>query len=160
MSDVLKPEQPITWQCKPFNELRAAELYRCMQLRSAVFVVEQNCVYLDPDGKDEYALHVMGWSGGELVAYARILPAGVSYEEISIGRVATSAAVRGTGAGVILMQKTLENIQRVFGNEPVRISAQSYLLRFYERFGFKRTPKDEYLEDDIPHVEMLLPGKS
>lgn len=156
MSELLKHEQTITWQCKSFNELRAAELYRCMQLRSAVFVVEQNCVYLDPDNKDEYALHVMGWKAGELVAYARILPAGVSYDEISIGRVATSAGVRGSGAGMELMQKTLENIRTVFGNEPVRISAQSYLIRFYERFGFKRTEKEEYLEDDIPHAEMLL----
>lgn len=145
----------ITWQCKPFHELRAAEMYRLLQLRSEVFVVEQHCVYLDADGKDEYSLHVMGWMGDALVACARILPAGVSYEEVSIGRVASSSLVRGKGAGMELMEKTMGYIRDYFGEVPVRISAQSYLQRYYEKFGFRRTEKAEYLEDDIPHVEMI-----
>ncbi|HEU4716849.1 MAG TPA: GNAT family N-acetyltransferase [Bacteroidia bacterium] len=146
----------ITWQCKPFSDLRAAELHRLLSLRCAVFVVEQNCPYLDPDHKDEHALHVMGWKGSELVACARILPAGISYDEVSVGRVATSSSVRGKGVGRELMKKTMEYIRTVFGDVPVRISAQSYLQIFYEDLGFKRTKKKEYLEDDIPHVEMLL----
>ena len=145
----------ITWQCKPFHELTPAELHRLLALRCAVFIVEQNCPYLDPDHKDEYALHVMGWKDDELVACARILPAGVSYDEVSIGRVATSPLVRGTGAGKELMTKTMDYISDRFGNVPVRISAQSYLQKFYESYGFCRTPKEEYLEDEIPHVEML-----
>ncbi|TND09577.1 MAG: ElaA protein [Bacteroidetes bacterium] len=145
----------ITWQCKPFHELRAAELYRLLQLRSAVFVVEQHCVYLDTDSKDEYGLHVMGWRGDVLVACARILPAGVSYDEVSVGRVATSSEARGTGAGLALMGKTMQYIIDFFGDVPVRVSAQSYLQKYYEKFGFTRTEKEEYLEDDIPHVEMI-----
>ncbi len=145
----------ITWQCKHFNELRPAALHRLLALRAAVFVVEQKCAYLDPDYKDEDALHVMGWNGEELVACARILPAGVSYEEVSIGRVATSESVRGKGVGKVLMTKTMEYVRDTFGNVPVRISAQSYLQKYYEGYGFKRTEKEEYLEDDIPHVEML-----
>jgi ElaA protein len=148
--------QNITWQCKSFHELRPAELHRLLALRCAVFIIEQNCPYLDPDYKDEYALHVMGWKGDELVAVSRILPAGVSYDEVSVGRVATSASVRGTGAGKLLMAKTMEYIIATFGNVPVRISAQSYLQKYYEGYGFKRTEKAEYLEDDIPHVEMLF----
>ncbi|MBI3510410.1 MAG: GNAT family N-acetyltransferase [Bacteroidetes bacterium] len=86
---------------------------------------------------------------------ARIVEPGISYNEVSIGRVATSSSVRGTGAGKILMAKTMEYIRAHFGKVPVRISAQSYLQKFYEGYGFKRTEKEEYLEDDIPHVEMI-----
>jgi ElaA protein len=145
----------ITWQCKPFSELRPVELHRLLALRAAVFVVEQKCAYLDPDYKDEHALHVMGWNAEELVACARILPAGVSYDEVSIGRVASAESVRGKGVGKVLMTKTMAYIRDTFGDVPVRISAQSYLQKYYEGYGFRRTEKEEYLEDDIPHVEML-----
>ena len=145
----------LVWQCKSFGTLQAAELYKLLQLRAAVFVVEQNCAYLDPDDKDIFALHVLCSRGSELLACARILPGGVSYPEVSIGRVATSASARGTGVGRELMNYTLKQITEVFGSVPVRISAQCYLERFYESFGFIRQGED-YLEDDIPHVEMLL----
>ena len=145
----------IIWQCKPFCDLSAGEMHSVLALRAAVFVVEQKCPYLDPDYKDEYSLHVMGWLDGELVAVARILPQGVSYEEVSIGRVATSATVRGTGAGMILMEKTMLYVLDFFGKVPVHISAQSYLKQYYEKFGFDRTEKEEYLEDDIPHFDMV-----
>jgi len=145
----------IIWQCKPFRELSAGELHAVLALRAAVFVVEQKCPYQDPDYKDEYALHVMGWKDGELVAVSRILPQGVSYDEVSIGRVATSQDVRGTGAGLVLMEKTINYIKDHFGNVPIRISAQSYLQKYYEKFGFVRSEKEEYLEDDIPHLDML-----
>jgi ElaA protein len=148
--------QNIIWQCKPFRDLSAGEMHSILSLRAAVFVVEQNCPYLDPDYKDEYSLHVMGWKDGGLVAVARILPQGVSYEEVSIGRVATSSVVRGTGAGMILMEKTMKYAEDFFGRVPIRISAQSYLKKYYEKFGFVRTEKEEYLEDDIPHLDMLF----
>jgi ElaA protein len=143
------------WQCKPFDTLRAAELYKLLQLRSAVFVVEQNCPYLDPDDKDVFALHVMCSRGNELLACARILPGGVSYNEVSIGRVVTAPAARGTGLGKQLMQFCLQQIDETFGNVSVRIGAQCYLEKFYSEFGFVRVGED-YLEDDIPHLEMLL----
>lgn len=145
----------ITWQCKKFRDLSAGEMHAVLALRAAIFVVEQKCPYQDPDYKDEYSLHVMGWLNGELVAVARILPQGVSYDEVSIGRVATSSTVRGTGAGMILMEKTMQYIKDHFGNVPVRISAQSYLKNYYEKYGFVRSEKEEYLEDDIPHLDMI-----
>jgi len=123
-------------------------------LRCSVFIIEQNCPYLDPDNKDLNSYHVMGWEGNDLVAVARIVEPGISYVEVSVGRVATSSAVRGTGTGKVLMTKTMEYISAIFGEVPVRISAQSYLQKYYEAFGFKRTAKEEYLEDDIPHIQM------
>ncbi len=145
----------ITWQCKKFRDMSAGEIHAVLALRAAIFVVEQKCPYQDPDYKDEYSMHVMGWLNGELVAVARILPQGVSYDEVSIGRVATSSTVRGTGAGMMLMEKTMQYIKDHFGDVPVRISAQSYLKKYYEKFGFKRSEKEEYLEDDIPHLDMI-----
>lgn len=145
----------ITWQCKLFRDLSAGEMHSILALRAAVFVVEQKCPYQDPDYKDEYSLHVMGWQNGELIAVARILPQGVSYDEVSIGRVATAQSVRGTGAGMVLMDKVMMYIKETFGDVPVRISAQSYLKKYYEKFGFRRSEKKEYLEDDIPHVDMI-----
>jgi ElaA protein len=146
----------ITWQCKKFRDMSARELHAVLALRAAVFVVEQKCPYQDPDHKDEQGMHVMGWLGGELVAVSRILPQGVSYDEVSIGRVATSSSVRGTGAGMELMEKTMQYITDHFGKVPVRISAQSYLRKYYEKFRFVRSGKEEYLEDDIPHIDMLF----
>ncbi len=145
----------ITWQCKKFRDMSAGEMHSVLALRAAIFVVEQKCPYQDPDYKDEYSLHVMGWLNGELVAVARILPQGVSYDEVSIGRVTTSSTVRGTGAGLILMEKTMKYIEDHFGKVPVRISAQSYLKKYYEKYGFQRSEKEEYMEDDIPHLDMI-----
>ncbi len=144
----------LVWQCKPFSELSPLELHRLLALRCNVFIIEQNCPYLDPDYKDESALHVMGWNGDDLVAVSRIIPAGISYDEVSIGRVATSKSVRGTGAGKLLMTETMKFIASNYGKVPIKISAQSYLKKFYEEYGFKRTEKAEYMEDDIPHFEM------
>ncbi|MFI5164452.1 MAG: GNAT family N-acetyltransferase [Bacteroidia bacterium] len=145
----------ITWSCKSFKDLSNKELYEIFRLRISVFVVEQNCPYQDADGKDLKALHVMGKQSAALIAYARILPKNISYEEVSIGRVVTAKEVRRTGAGKTLMEKSMEFIEKEFGKVSVRISAQSYLQKFYEGFGFKRV-SDEYMEDDIPHVEMLF----
>lgn len=147
----------VNWQIKKFEELTSSELYNIMQLRSEVFVVEQNCPYQDADGKDPKSLHLMGYDPeNKLVAYSRILPQKISYPEVSIGRVVSSPGVRGTGAGKLLMQRALKEIELKFGKVPVRIGAQLYLKIFYEGFGFIQT-SEEYLEDDIPHIEMLRP---
>jgi len=145
----------IRWEIKKFDELSAKELYMIMRLRAEVFIVEQNCPYQDADGKDLKSWHLMGYDqDGDLVVFSRILPSGVSYEEVSIGRVVSSPKVRGTGAGRALMKRSLEEIEKLSGNVPVKIGAQLYLKKFYESFGFV-TSSDEYLEDGIPHIEML-----
>jgi len=146
----------ISFRCKPFHELTAPQLYAIMALRQEVFIVEQNCPYLDADGKDLKGYHLSGHDDdGKLVAYARLLPKGVSYDNfVSIGRIATSPTVRGTGAGQALMKACLDNMESLFSGESIKISAQSYLRNFYEAFGFA-VSGDEYLEDDIPHLPMV-----
>lgn len=145
----------ISWKIKPFEELMAKELYEIFQLRLAVFTVEQNAPYQDADGKDLKALHLMGYGdNAELIAYARILPAGIAYKEVSIGRVVTSEKARGKGVGKELFKKALQAAVQQYGNIPIRISAQRYLIKFYSDFGFK-TVGEEYLEDSIPHIEMF-----
>ncbi len=147
----------LSWQCKPFDELSADQMYTILCVRQEVFVLEQECLYLDADGKDRRSLHLMGFDGDELVAYARIVEPGVSYKEVSMGRILSTKNARGTGAGIELMDIGLKEIEDRYGNVPVRISAQTYLLHFYEKFGFHSTGK-EYLEDEIPHTEMLRPS--
>ena len=143
------------WICKKFNELTANELYAILQLRNEVFVVEQNCVFQDADDKDQYCHHVMGWKNHKLIAYTRIVPAGISYVETSIGRVVTSPKERGTGIGRELMQKSIEASNMLYGQVPIRIGAQLYLKKFYESFKFQKVG-NIYMEDGIEHVEMLL----
>lgn len=146
----------LTWQCTAFAELSPADLYAAMELRQRVFVVEQNCAYLDADGTDKKSLHLLGWNGNpsypKLIAYARLLPPKTKYAEASIGRVCTHPDVRGTGAGRTLMEEAIRLVEEVWGSE-IRIAAQMYLERFYEGFGFRRVT-DPYLEDDIWHVDM------
>lgn len=145
----------LRWELKTFDALTTGELYAIFRLRIAVFVVEQNCPYQDADGKDLKSCHLMGFDADkELTAYARLLPAGVSYAEASIGRVVTSAGARRTGAGKALMAKALEEIEKLYGTVPVRIGAQLYLKKFYESFGFVMEG-EEYMEDGIPHIIML-----
>jgi ElaA protein len=141
--------------CKAFNELTVTELYDLLRLRSEVFVVEQNCVFLDMDGKDQKCHHILMYNDSQLIAYARVLPAGVSYQEASIGRIITSAAARGTGAGKILTQYAIDESRRLYGNGPIRIGAQLYALKFYEQLGFK-ADGEIYDEDGIDHIEMIL----
>lgn len=145
------------YSIKPFNDLTLQELYAIGRLRQEVFVVEQNCPYIDFDGRDDQCHHLMFWNAeGELVAYARLVPKGISYpDEPSIGRVITSQKARGTGLGRRLMLAAVEECFRLWGKSPIRISAQTYLLDFYTSLGFVSTGK-AYLEDDIPHTEMLL----
>lgn len=147
----------LSFSCLTFDRLTPYELYDIMALRQEVFVVEQNCPYLDADGKDLQSWHLMGRNEeGKLVAYTRLLPKGLAYEDyVSIGRVVTSPSARGTGVGKILMQRSIEMCRHLFGNQPIKIGAQSYLLKFYESFGFQSTG-EEYLEDGIPHTKMTL----
>lgn len=146
----------LRWECLPFAELSLEQLYAAMTLRQIVFVVEQDCPYLDADSKDAQSWHLFGWKGEELWAYARLLPPGLSYpKDASIGRVVSHPEVRATGVGKQLMQRSIAECQRLWPQAPLRISAQSYLERFYQSFGFENTGKN-YLEDGIPHQEMHL----
>ena len=141
------------WQIKRFNELSLQELYSILQLRSEVFVVEQNCVYQDIDGKDEKALHLIGEIEGKIVAYARLFKPNDYFENASIGRVITKEEVRNLKLGHQLMLNAIAGIKNFFNEEKITISAQLYLKKFYESHGFIQT-SEMYLEDDIPHIEM------
>ncbi len=143
----------ITWTLKKFEALSPHELYAILRLRTEVFVIEQNCIFQDMDNKDQHAYHLMGWENDELIAYTRLLPPGISYEISSIGRVLTSQAGRGSGAGKLLMQESIDQLTRLYGAVPIRIGAQVYLKKFYESFGFLQT-SDIYDEDGIDHIEM------
>jgi len=145
----------IRWVCKAFTDLLPHELYKILHLRSEVFVVEQNCVFLDMDDKDEGSLHFMGFAGDELAAYTRLVPPGYIYEEASIGRVVTSPRHRSKGFGKELMQRSIETCRMYFGSGPIKIGAQYYLLKFYTSLGFENM-NDLYLEDGIEHVHMIL----
>lgn len=138
---------------KPFAELTPFELYAIIRLRNEVFIVEQNCVFQDADNKDLFSHHLMLWDDEILVAYARLLPKGLVYEQMSIGRVISSPAYRRTGAGKILMVRAIAACKALFGDGPIKIGAQLYLKKFYESFGFVQT-SDIYLEDNIEHIEM------
>lgn len=144
----------LNWKTKAFNELNNYELYEILKLRTKVFVVEQNCVFQDMDDKDQKCLHVLGFENDVLVAYSRLVPSGVSYKEASIGRVVTDPEYRRKELGKRLMQVSIDKLYEEFGKQPIRIGAQCYLTVFYQRFGFNIN-SDEYLEDGIPHVEML-----
>lgn len=145
----------LNWIFKKFDELSAAELYSIMQLRNEVFVVEQNCVYQDADNKDQLSMHLCGWDGTKLVAYTRIIPQGISYSEASIGRVVTSPAYRNTGAGRQLMKESISRCFSQYNCTAIKIGAQVYLTAFYQSLGFIPC-SSEYLEDGIPHIEMIL----
>ena len=138
---------------KPFHELTTDELYAMLQLRSEVFVVEQNCVYQDIDGKDQKAIHVLGYSDGILVAYSRLFKPKDYFEFSSIGRVIVKESFRDKKLGHELMQVSIDAITALFKETNITISAQLYLKNFYESHDFV-VVGESYLEDDIPHIEM------
>jgi ElaA protein len=145
----------LKWSMKKFNELSLDELYDMIALRIEVFVIEQNCPYQDLDGKDKLSYHLLGKDvENNIVATLRILPQGISYKEVSIGRVVTSEKIRPWKKGHDLMKTAMDFITDTFPNENVRLSAQSHLVTYYEKHNFVETGK-EYLEDGIPHSEML-----
>ena len=145
----------LKWVYRSFDLLSPKELYDVLYLRSEVFVVEQQCIYLDPDRNDAQAFHLMGFlPDGTLAAYCRILPPGVTYSHASIGRVVTSPACRGMGFGKELMTRAIETTLQQFGVNVIKIGAQAYLRKFYTDLGFKEMGS-EYLEDGIPHIPMI-----
>jgi len=147
-------ERAIIWKLKSFHDISVNELYDCLQLRQQVFIKEQNCAYVDNDDTDKLSFHLLGYMGGLMAAYARLIPPGALYSEPSIGRVVTSNSIRGKGVGKLLFEKSLEECEKMFGRQPVKIMAQSYLLKFYEGYGFSKQG-NEFLEDGIPHYYML-----
>ena len=152
----------INWQCAAFSALSGKQIYAILKARCEVFVVEQNCIFLDIDGRDETALHLMAWTESDgLAAYLRIHGPKTSFKEASLGRVLTTKIFRGTGIGRQLLEQGLKHLAAHYPNQPVRIGAQSYLTDFYGSFGFV-ADSEEYIEDGIAHVEMLLavPKKS
>lgn len=149
----------LQWRCLPFHALSAETLYRLLRLRSEVFVVEQACVFLDMDGLDAQCLHVLGEVVDQdgtphLHASTRMVPPGVAFAEASIGRVVTAPAARGGGIGHALMAESVRLLEQLWGPQPIRIGAQAHLERFYNRHGFVSDDKP-YIEDGIPHIEML-----
>jgi ElaA protein len=143
----------LQWSQKKFADLSPYQLYAILQLRNEVFVVEQNCVFQDADDKDQESHHLMGFLDNKLVAYTRLVPPGLIYPEMSIGRVITSGTVRRLGAGRELMNQSIDQCYRLFGTGPIKIGAQLYLKGFYESFGFRQI-SDVYLEDGIEHIYM------
>ncbi|MGB5371271.1 MAG: GNAT family N-acetyltransferase [Flavobacteriaceae bacterium] len=141
-------------ETKTFQELSTDELYSILQLRSAIFVVEQDCVYQDLDGKDALAIHVLGKKEGELVAYTRIFAPGAYFKEASIGRVAVKKQERQFGYGREIMLASIKAVQDYFQESKIHLSAQTYLTQFYQSLGFV-AHGETYLEDDIPHIAMF-----
>ncbi|MFZ2283659.1 MAG: GNAT family N-acetyltransferase [Lutibacter sp.] len=144
----------LTILTKSFSELSTKELYDILQLRAEVFVVEQNCVYQDIDGKDEKALHVIGFKKDKIVAYCRIFKPGDYFEKASIGRVVVAQKERKFGYGHVIFQNSMDAVETYFKETSIKISAQLYLKKFYESHGFVQVGEG-YLEDDIPHIAMI-----
>jgi ElaA protein len=143
----------LNWEIKEFESLSVNELYDILRLRSEIFVVEQNCVYLDLDGKDKKGFHLIGQFEGRIVAYSRLFKPGISFDNASIGRVVVDANYRDKKWGHELMREAIAGIKNHFGENKITIGAQLYLKKFYESHGFVQT-SEMYLEDDIPHIEM------
>ena len=148
------PAPGLAWHALHFNELDIHRLYELLQLRSEVFVVEQNCVYQDIDSLDRDAIHHLGYEGSSLVCYARILPPGLKYDDASIGRIISHGSRRGQGLGRELVQRTLVLCRDRYPGAGIRISAQQRLERFYRELSFESVSQP-YLEDGIPHIEMV-----
>ena len=142
------------WEIKAFDQLSLQELYTILTLRTNVFVVEQACPYPEVDGKDPNCLHLLGTINGELVAYLRILPAALRYDEVSIGRVVIKPSHRGKGLGRLMMEQAIHCITNEWKESQIKIGAQAYLEKFYQSLGFEPV-SEVYLEDDIPHLDML-----
>jgi ElaA protein len=140
---------------KEFKELTTSELYEILQLRSEVFVVEQDCVYQDLDFKDQKALHVIGIKEGEIIAYTRLFNSGQYFDTPSIGRVVVKDTERKYGYGHNLIKASIQAIFDNYNESKITISAQTYLNKFYESHGFKKVG-EEYLEDGIPHIKLVI----
>ncbi|KAA3659206.1 MAG: GNAT family N-acetyltransferase [Calditrichaeota bacterium] len=151
-------ELNVIWHFCHFNQLTLKQLYDVLAERQRVFIVEQNCPFLDADGLDEHCWHLLGYRKSKekqrLIAYSRIVPAGLAFKEAAIGRIITSHEVRGMGAGKALMVESIRLLEKMWGNVPIKLGAQRYLIDFYSNFGFQ-VIGEPYDEDGIPHVYML-----
>lgn len=145
----------LRWTLQTFDDLTVHELYSILQLRMEVFIVEQQCAFLDADDNDQKAWHLCAWKGTDLIAYTRLFAPGVIYAEAAIGRVVNKRLIRGSGIGKELMQHSISAVYQLFGHTPIRIGAQLYLKKFYESLGFLQD-SDIYLEDRIEHIKMIL----
>jgi ElaA protein len=140
---------------KSFEELNAHQLYAILQLREEVFIIEQNSIYKDIDDKDQKSKHLLGFHENKLIAYARLIPDGISYPKFaSVGRVVLAKPFRKNKYGILLMREAMQKMDLLFPKQSIKISAQSYLIPFYEKFGFVKN-SEEYMEDGLPHTEML-----
>jgi ElaA protein len=149
----------VRWVTKTFTELTVDELYAILRLRSEVFVVEQNCIFLDLDNNDQKAFHTIGFLGEEIVATTRLFDKDIMYDGYqSIGRVVTATKHRGLSIGKALMQYSISECERLFGKGPIKIGAQLYLKKFYNEQGFEQSG-DVYLEDEIDHIPMIRAEK-
>lgn len=144
----------LDWKLKAFDALTVAELYALLQLRTEVFVMEQNCPFQDMDGTDDRAMHLLGVQDGQLIAYARLFPAGIKFAEASIGRVVTRMSARGNGLGHVLIQQAIAATHSQWGMQPIRIGAQARLKAYYSQHGFVDVGVP-YIEDGIDHIEMV-----
>ncbi len=143
-----------TWRLARFDDLSVREAHDIFRARIEVFVLEQDCPFQDLDGLDPLSWHLVGRTCGEIEAYCRIVPPGAKFDEPSIGRVITTKLVRGTGVGRELMREAIARTRALYPGRPIRVAAQAHLERFYGEFGFVRA-SEPYLEDDIPHIDML-----
>ena len=148
----------IAWSFAKFADLTPLQVHDMYRLRVQVFIVEQDCVFQDVDGADPRCWHLLGYDGDQLVMYCRLLPAGVKFDEPSIGRVITAPSVRGTGMGRVLMAEAMKRAADLWPRQPLRIGAQAHLERFYNGFGFDKS-SEPYDEDGILHIEMHHKGK-
>jgi ElaA protein len=152
---MLEQKNTVNWQWQKFAELSVSQLDKIYRLRQQVFVVEQDCPYVDADGHDKDAIHCLGFMGDELIATLRFFPRFPEFDNhASIGRVCTSSKVRGSGLGKTLIEQALIYADNHYPQQKIQIGAQSYLVKFYQAFGFS-VISDEYLEDGIPHKHML-----
>ena len=142
------------WKIKKFNQLNTLELYDILKAREEIFIIEQECLYYDIDSKDLDAIHIFAMEEGQVACYLRILGRGTRYDEVSIGRVITRPAYRRKGYGEQMMKRAIQYVEEVMGESEIRISAQTYLEKFYGNVGFE-VVSDVYLEDGMDHFEML-----
>ena len=144
----------IEWRVIPFKSLNVESLYEIIQLRQEIFIVEQDCPYIDADGVDLKCIHISGYHNKKLIAYSRIMPPDINYKEASIGRIITKKEFRGHGIGYQLVSISIDEIYKNYGNHPIRLSGQTYARAFYEKLGFIGEG-EEYLEDGIPHISLV-----
>lgn len=142
------------FKVKTYKELTKDELYALLKLRAEVFIVEQDCIYQDIDGKDDKALHVLGYIKDKLIAYTRVFPPETYFEQASIGRVVVLEKERENSYGFALMEKSVQAVKENYNTAIIKISAQVYLKKFYNKLGFQEKG-NEYLEDGIPHIRMI-----